>query len=901
MTGISLTGVSSSSVAWGDYDNDGDLDILLTGNTGSTRISRIYRNNGNNTFTNAVSLTGVQYSSVAWGDYDNDGDMDILLTGYSSSGSHISRIYRNDVLTTNAVPDAPANLSVSVSEDDVTLSWDKSTDTETAQNALTYNLRIGTSSGGIQSVSPMANVSNGYRRVPALGNSNHNNSWVIKGLSGGTYYWSVQAVDNAFAGSAFATEGTFGVIGITTASITGITATAATGGGNVTHEGGSSVTAKGVVWDTSENPTVDSYTGKTNDGSGLGSFTSSLTGLTSGGQTYYVRAYATNSNTTAYGENKAFATTMTPPGNALDFDGTDDYVNVGNDTSFNVGNTLTIEAWVKPDNLSGRYGVFSTRFNDVSGAFQLEVGAGTNRVAVTSPGTYVAQTENNAITAGVWSHIAYTRSGTGSGTHTIYVNGVAQTLTSDDSYEFSNNTSDKVIGSGDSGGQLFPGQIDNLCVWNVARTETQIRDNMHKILNGDETGLVAYYKFDHLSDTALSDHTINDNDGTLMNMTDDDWVTSTAPLGEDGTLVQTQAQTNIGDEGKQMQVTITTGGDASNYLGIYRTGDGDSPISDETFPSGVTQRSDILWGVEEYGTVTADLVFDYSNVAGITNPSAIQLLKRTDAASDWTNVTSGYTHDTGNRTFSKTGEADFSEFSIGDGGDNSLPVELASFTATSDCGKVILNWVTQTETNNIGFSLYRSDTEDGEYSKVAWLEGAGNTPFGKDYEYIDSSSQSGRTYYYYLEDVDIHGVRTKSDIIKIQRNDKIDCKCRKVLWLDGKIAKDYSKDYRYLDKSVNPGIYYYYLKITANGVVSKSDIIKVEVKQIPKEYRLLPNFPNPFNPDTWLPYQLPDPVDVVIDIYNIKGHLVRQLNLGKREAGYYVTRDKAAHWNGKNY
>ena len=632
-------------------------------------------------------------------------------------------------------------------------------------------------------MSPMADVSNGYRKVAALGNTNHNNSWELKDLPNGTYYWSVQAVDNAFAGSAFSAEGVFGFIDITTASITNITENSATSGGEVTDEGGSSVTAKGVVWHTSENPTITTYTGKTNDGSGLGSFTSFLTGLASG-QTYYVRAYATNSEGTGYGEQKVFATPMTPPGNALEFDGDNDYVNVGHDASFNVGNTLTIEAWVKPANLSARYGIFSGRFNDGTGRFQLEIGAGSNRVAVTSPGTYVAQT--------------------------------------------------------------------------------------------------------------------NDNDGTLNNMGDEDWVTSTAPFGEDGTLVQTQTQTNIGDEGKQMQVTITTGGDAPNYLGIYCTGEGDSPISDETFPGGVTQRSDILWGVEEYGEVTANLVFDYSNVAGITDASAIQLLKRTDAANAWANAT-GYDHNTANRTFSKTGEADFSEFSIGDGGDNSLPVELSSFTATSDCGKVILNWATGSEVDNVGFSVYRSDTEGGEYSKVAWLEGAGNTALGVNYEYVDSSSQSGRTYYYYLEDVDIQGVRTRSDIIKIQRNDKIDCKCRKVLWLDGKIAKDFSKDYRYLDKSVNPGIYYYYLKMTTNDVVKKSNIIKVEVKQIPKEYRLLQNFPNPFKPDTWLPYQLPDSVDVVIEIYNIKGYLVRQLNLGSKEAGYYVTRDKAARWDGRNY
>ncbi|MCB0038547.1 MAG: VCBS repeat-containing protein [Caldilinea sp.] len=93
-----LTGVWSSSVAWGDYDNDGDLDILLTGYAGSGPVTKVYRND-NGSFgdsgTTDDAVTGVAFSSVAWGDYDNDGDLDILLTGWDGS-NNVAKVYRNE-------------------------------------------------------------------------------------------------------------------------------------------------------------------------------------------------------------------------------------------------------------------------------------------------------------------------------------------------------------------------------------------------------------------------------------------------------------------------------------------------------------------------------------------------------------------------------------------------------------------------------------------------------------------------------------------------------------------------------------------------------------------------------------------------------------------------------------
>lgn len=97
---------------------------------------------------------------------------------------------------------------------------------------------------------------------------------------------------------------------VNTNPIFNITSSTAISGGNVTYDGGTAVTARGVCWSTTPNPTIaDNHT---SDGNGIGVFTSSITGLTPG-TTYYVRAYATNSVGTAYGEEVSFTTTVVTP------------------------------------------------------------------------------------------------------------------------------------------------------------------------------------------------------------------------------------------------------------------------------------------------------------------------------------------------------------------------------------------------------------------------------------------------------------------------------------------------------------------------------------------------------------------------------------------------------------
>ena len=69
---------------------------------------------------------------------------------------------------------------------------------------------------------------------------------------------------------------------------------------------------------------------------------------------------------------------------------------------------------------------------------------------------------------------------------------------------------------------------------------------------------------------------------------------------------------------------------------------------------------------------------------------------------------------------------------------------------------------------------------------------------------------------------------------------------------------------------------------------------------VPKETALLANYPNPFNPETWIPYQLETSAEVTLTIYAVDGQTVRQLELGHQAPGTYQTRSRAAYWDGRN-
>lgn len=210
----SMQGVTTGDIRFIDYDNDGDLDIIAYGrNALQSYVFYLYENRiaQSNQFVSNTSFDFPEMSTSEFNifDYDNDSDLDILCVELSEA-STASYLLQNLTDNTNTLPFRCNNLNSELSANKVILSWNASSDNETNSNGLTYNIRLGTTPGATDIVSPMA-FSNGIRKVTDYGNCMSGTSAYLKGLEYGTYYWSVQAIDNSLQGGSFALERSFEV------------------------------------------------------------------------------------------------------------------------------------------------------------------------------------------------------------------------------------------------------------------------------------------------------------------------------------------------------------------------------------------------------------------------------------------------------------------------------------------------------------------------------------------------------------------------------------------------------------------------------------------------------------------------------------------------------------------
>ncbi len=165
------------------------------------------------------------------------------------------------------------------------------------------------------------------------------------------------------------------------------------------------------------------------------------------------------------------------------------------------------------------------------------------------------------------------------------------------------------------------------------------------------------------------------------------------------------------------------------------------------------------------------------------------------------------------------------------------PVELASFTVSSFPGMIQVNWVTESETNNLGFHLYRSLSPAGEKVQITdkMIEGAMNSQSRHEYTFTDRNIDDQVVYYYWLADIALDG------------------------------------------------------QVTFNGPRTAVAVAK------PTEYLLAQNYPNPFNPSTSISYTLKDNGQVKLAVFNIRGQLIRSLVDQSQMAGQY-----SIEWDGRD-
>lgn len=220
------------------------------------------------------------------------------------------------------------------------------------------------------------------------------------------------------------------------------------------------------------------------------------------GAAYWWRVVAIGSATTAASDIR-HAGNITGAGSALKFDGTDDYVLLQDSTLFDFGTgNFTVETWFKTTNSTNSQCLFNNFNGSTAAYFVLFVQAGQIRAAVASS-TYEISTPT-LIENDRWYHVAMVRSGD---RVTIYVNGVVQATTTGFLSRNASSTGPILLGKqGSTNASLLSGEMDEVRIWNTTRSTSQLADNFQITLSGNETGLLAYYRFDHsATETLIAD------------------------------------------------------------------------------------------------------------------------------------------------------------------------------------------------------------------------------------------------------------------------------------------------------------------------------------------------------------------------------------------------------------
>ncbi len=345
------------------------------------------------------------------------------------------------------------------------------------------------------------------------------------------------------------------------------------------------------------------------------------------------------------------------PGTALDFDGTDDFV----ETPLRnlSGSEITIEYWFKGSSTQS-----AVRQQD--GTNYIIAGWDDKHVLSNDGGTSNGIPVGTGAEDGNWHHIAMTWKQNTVNGFVSYLDG--QLIASRNS----NNTpipeldANVIFGSKHGTSQFITGSLDEVRIWNVARTETEIRENMYLPLSGIEPGIVSYFQFNEGQGTATHDF-ISGYIGTLHNMTENDWVSSSIPFGAgavNSQFVNTTGNVVFINTGLSTDFTAKTGTDTIVAARI-------DTIPNITPVTVDTVYDSQYWVVNSFGngTFTANLSFtvaeDLTN-DDQNNPSNVRLYGRASAShGDWTLITPANAVDAASNTATFNNISSFGQFILG--------------------------------------------------------------------------------------------------------------------------------------------------------------------------------------------------------------------------------------------
>ncbi|MDX8394081.1 MAG: LamG-like jellyroll fold domain-containing protein, partial [Mariprofundales bacterium] len=229
-----------------------------------------------------------------------------------------------------------------------------------------------------------------------------------------------------------------------------------------------------------------------------------------------INTYATNPLDAGSYPNIAPVAGLNQGGGALQFDGVNDYVYLGaasaNNLQFAGTSPFSIEAWVRPDIVNAR-GTILSKFNGgVAGEYSLSI-TSLGKVEFHREAFPWALKSTASLTAGTFSHIAATYDGINI---RIYINGVLDSTKNGGSIIA--RTTPVLIGADYTNNAIsnfFNGQLDDVRIWNTARTQVQIQTDMYSSLLGNEIGLVGYWNFDAAVDVYANDLSATGNNGLL--------------------------------------------------------------------------------------------------------------------------------------------------------------------------------------------------------------------------------------------------------------------------------------------------------------------------------------------------------------------------------------------------